>query len=86
MKIHEFTPGPWRIDPTTRLGEFPIAAGNSVSSCKWIAKTDDPANARAIAAIPELVKALEWIEHAAGPLNAHSIRDVAREALAKLEG
>jgi hypothetical protein len=56
MKTHTHTPGPWRIDSKTRFGDYTIAAGESVKTCEFIAKTQSEANARLIAASPELLE------------------------------
>jgi hypothetical protein len=59
MSTHTHTPGPWRIDGKTRFGDYTIAAGESVRTCEFIAKTQSEANARLIAAAPELLSALK---------------------------
>jgi hypothetical protein len=53
---HTHTPGPWRIDSKTRFGDYTIAAGESVKTCEFIAKTQSEANARLIAAAPDLLQ------------------------------
>lgn len=55
----EHTQGPWRIDSKTRFGDFTIAAGENVKACEFVAKTQSEANARLIAAAPELLAALK---------------------------
>ena len=93
---HTHTPGPWRIDSQTRFGDFTIAAGQNVKACKFIAKTQDEANAQLIAAAPELLAALhDLLGHAAWV--CPSVRDGMRvelgaaikhaeKAIAKAEG
>lgn len=56
---HTHTPGPWRIDGKTRFGDYMIAAGESVRTCEFIAKTQDEENARLIAAAPDLLAVLK---------------------------
>ena len=57
----EHTKGPWRIDGQTRFGDYTIAAGENVKACDFIAKTQSEANARLIAAAPELLHALKCL-------------------------
>ena len=57
----EHTNGPWRIDSQTRFGDYTIAAGENVKSCEFIAKTQSEANARLIAAAPDLLHALKCL-------------------------
>ena len=57
----EHTKGPWRIDGKTRFGDFTIAAGENVKACVFIAKTQSEANARLIAAAPELLAELHSV-------------------------
>ena len=54
----EHTQGPWRVDSQTQFGDYTIAAGQNVKACEFIAKTQSEANARLIAAAPELLEAL----------------------------
>jgi hypothetical protein len=90
---HTHTPGPWRIDSKTRFGDYTIAAGESVRTCEFIAKTQSEANARLIAAAPELLDALKRLigEHAdlgeVDLTNAdRAAIEQAREAISKAEG
>lgn len=95
MKTHTHTPGPWRIDSKTRFGDYTIAAGDSVKTCEFIAKTQNEANANLIAAAPDLLEALEdaaflmrMAAKIAGPMQdsfKRSAEDAAK-ALAKAEG
>ena len=94
MKTHTHTPGPWRIDSKTRFGDYTIAAGDSVKTCEFIAKTQNEANANLIAAAPDLLEALEdaaflmrMAAKIAGPMQdsfKRSAEDAAK-ALAKAE-
>ena len=84
----EHTQGPWRIDGKTRFGDFTIAAGESVKTCQFIAKTQSEANARLIAAAPELLKALKELcadKYLADPINSDRMKN-ARVAISKVGG
>ena len=86
--MSKHTPGPWIAD-----GDLILAADNwRVASCHRFPNNDDtarPANARLIAAAPELLEALQAI---AGTDPVDSARDpqhlvaIARAAIAKAEG
>ena len=85
----EHTKGPWRIDSQTRFGDFTIAAGENVKACEFIAKTQSEANARLIAAAPELLTALEDIVKLANNTDFYLPRnwlEDARSAISKVEG
>jgi hypothetical protein len=100
MNTHTHTPGPWRIDSKTRFGDYTIAAGESVKTCEFIAKTQSDTNARLIAAAPDLLAALREIESKLTALlcervldstlpEFYEVRDArnsARAAIAKAEG
>jgi hypothetical protein len=86
---HTHTPGPWRIDSKTRFGDYTIAAGDSVKTCEFIAKTQNEANAQLIAAAPDLLAALIAMINRYGDKSEHPFCDAsisARAALAKAEG
>lgn len=95
--IAEHTPGPWAIDPKTTEGHYPIreAAGGYLIATVW---RDDAApelaDARLIAASPDLLKALELMLAVYAPIhfpavvtNAFDSAVIkARAALAKARG
>ena len=97
---HTHTPGPWRIDSKTCFGDYTIAAGDSVKTCEFIAKTQNEANAQLIAAAPELLEALREIESKLNALlcervldstlpefyEVRNARNSARAAISKAEG
>jgi hypothetical protein len=90
MNTHTHTPGPWRIDSKTRFGDYTIAAGESVKTCEFIAKTQSDTNARLIAAAPDLLAALiEMLDASERPVNERwllNVRSHARAAISKAEG
>jgi len=86
LSVAKHTKGPWLYDETYGLimaGEYEIAA------CHAGRGTDEKANARLIAAAPELLDALRWTIAA---LEYHGIDsstgelDKAKQVLAKAEG
>ena len=84
----EHTKGPWRIDSQTRFGDFTIAAGENVKACEFVAKTQIEANARLIAAAPDLLAALRELcgdKYLADPINLERMKN-ARAAISKVEG
>lgn len=84
----EHTKGPWRIDSQTRFGDFTIAAGENVKTCEFIAKTQSEANARLIAAAPDLLAALRELcadKYLADPINTERMKNT-RVAISKAEG
>lgn len=52
------TPGPWRLN-----GNRTITVGDFGKPGSFIAEVKNDANARLIAAAPELLEALEWLLH-----------------------
>jgi hypothetical protein len=84
---HTHTPGPWRIDSKTRFGDYTIAAGESVRTCEFIAKTQSEANARLIASAPELLQvARDFLLLAALHDWEGAAIDFAKATVAKAEG
>lgn len=88
--MSKHTPGPWfHYDDTPRRihGHEIAATGKTVARiyCTKGDEAEDAANARLIAAAPDLLEALEWIvnNHFSDPGNMVS---VAKEALAKAKG
>ena len=84
----EHTQGPWRVDSQTRFGDFTIAAGQNVKACEFIAKTQSEANARLIAAAPDLLAALRELcgdKYLADPINSDRMKN-ARVAISKVGG
>lgn len=64
MKTH--TPGPWVLNDarSTRVDLINTQRGHAVGEIVWV-DVRNPADARLIAAAPELLRALEMIEQAA---------------------
>lgn len=98
------TPGPWVVDPH-HAGDVQDAMGREIGSTyqaanlgeEWSIMGDIPwdaetmaANARLIAAAPDLLEALEsLVEHTNGislPVTAHMMRNRARDAIARARG
>lgn len=90
-KIGKPTPGPWRYDltngsPTTGMHMIAGAAPGYLAEVRDCGSGDVEANARLIAAAPELLSALEKIAgdihpQAAGPWK--DVRDIALYAIAR---
>mgnify|MGYP006357519355 CR=1 FL=1 len=94
--MSKHTPGPWAISPTSRPEtEFSVADTSGMIICRfdrWIcdAEPEQDANARLIAAAPELLAALqaltEWGCTYTSPLKPNSPHDLliaARDAISK---
>jgi hypothetical protein len=94
------TPGPWKVhphgpvdNPLTQVGPSGIAVCEVYPDRDWSTIRGVPfqkqerrdADARLIAAAPELLDALETIERAE-TLTRMELRDIARRALAKAKG
>lgn len=92
------TPGPWKIEKRTTRGEF-VTTTHIVSKdgdhIAEVGPCNIEANARLVAAAPELLEILEWITHCAsikGPAGttAYVIGDkyieTARSVVAKTKG
>lgn len=84
------TPGPWRVGPTHKDDSFAIHAQTaSVVHCKPFSSSHKSAeaNARLIAAAPDLLAALISLVRASdGHHGSIRERDIARAAIAKAEG
>jgi hypothetical protein len=95
------TPGPWRMDGTTVYALTDTKEQNrfwcsvqSVRRAEYGEASDAEvfANARLIAAAPDLLEALRWLAGCAGKLGVYPVRDLdealerARAAIAKAEG
>lgn len=91
----QHTPGPWTTDEDDHdapYQDIKIKAGNHRTVCTvWIDdapvrdfNAEQQANARLIAAAPELLEALQVI--AAGNTDTDVMVDIARAAIAKAEG
>ncbi len=80
------TPGPWNFDAYGEV--FHISNNGFVASV--YGKTENEANARLIAAAPELLEALRLAEQVLldeyGPEFTHPHADIIRLAIAKAEG
>jgi hypothetical protein len=84
-KLMEHTPGPWKIGKDTRV----IGADSEVVCFGNSANDKNKANARLIAAAPELLEALkEIIGECPDPKlpYGHRINEIARAAIAKAQG
>jgi hypothetical protein len=89
----KFTPGPWSIVPNIIETEWLITAQRSDACRGYVASTaktndESEANARLIAAAPELYEALKeiaepWIEPQSNPHAFDDLQEIARAALAK---
>jgi hypothetical protein len=81
------TPGPWMVLPNHERGQFVIltARGERLDIAETYGWPSTPreANARLIAAAPELLWALQQVLISAGHEDA---KDIARRAIAKAEG
>lgn len=77
MSSPQHTPGPWRLKMTSSDWFKPLANGQFVD-------LRDAANARLIAAAPELLEALEAALHNDG--GYHAWKEQARAAIAKATG
>ena len=90
MKTH--TPGPWKIEMRTRSGEFVRTThitGTDGSHLANVGPCSIDANARLIAAAPDLLAALEDIVYLADTSDFYLPRNWladARAAIAKAEG
>jgi len=88
----KFTPGPWRYDfanPSPTTGAHMIAGGKPgyLAEVRDCGSGDVRANARLIAAAPELLEALQMIARMDyGNPYASDCADVAREAILKATG
>ena len=76
------TKGPWKVHNID--GSFIVASGNpDESDYEGVCQTYNEANARLIAAAPELLEALEF---ALGTCNDSETRQVITEAIRKAKG
>ena len=92
MEKQQHTPGPWRVNMDCEdafLGKISVEAGNSY----YIAQVDEGrsqlANARLIAAAPELLEALELLvdnPYREGTESDERLRRIARAAIANATG
>lgn len=96
------TPGPWTVEHDGPSLAFVTAKAETITGAKWgivCSVTSDfehgEANARLIAAAPELLEALEWardhlnnLEHSEGGLNPgeEHVREKVLAAIAKAKG
>lgn len=86
------TPGPWIVKQTSSGNPFVYegATGKTVAGVALVKKDCDreesEANARLIAASPELLAALEKIEYLAGCIAEPKLQQIARIAIAKARG
>lgn len=78
------TPGPWRVSLNTATGAFAIEDDNRIavicSRADWIHRaSESAANARLIAAAPDLLAALMWlVEHPACQASYSADSEMAR--------
>jgi hypothetical protein len=97
-KYTKHTPGPWEVDESEIFarGDYFVARvqanqytpntdkRKAVTSRNFSLSVQDEANARLIAAAPDLLDALETI--AAGNTDPDRVVEIAAEAIAKVEG
>lgn len=86
MTKAKHTPGPWNVAKTT-FGQTIIDApsiGEIVCRVEEWSEKQDEANARLIAAAPELLDALKLVVQRCGPNSTDGA--IARAAIAKAEG
>lgn len=93
MSKQQHTPGPWRIEDKERIlsdcPEFRIMCSDGYIAGVDSTRAENAANARLIAAAPELLEALEAIIASADAGNAailNRLLDQARAAIAKARG
>jgi len=81
-----YTPGPWETNTRIHPSDQVFAAGKIVADCKWTPHDPETreANARLIAAAPELLAALQQIADAEYGTDTPKMRATARAALAKI--
>jgi hypothetical protein len=89
--MNKHTPGPWKQDTLGRTTVWAPGAGkNAVAVCQGLERDENIANARLIAAAPELYAALRDALDALKTGTAESaaavLIDAGRAALAKVEG
>ena len=94
--MSEHTPGPWNVElpfgeeglyisaPNTQL----VAKVYEVSLKQWVKdkQTSELANARLIAAAPEMYEALRWLYNCRGSSAPHEVREAVEQVLAKIDG
>lgn len=93
MKHSNMTPGPWTIDPGASTAIIIEGEDEHIVTVEGVGP-ESQANAKAIAALPELVEALREISNwnpEIGPsapdgMSIMDAIDIARSALAKIEG
>lgn len=99
--MSKHTPGPWYVGPYNRIwrrsplelyeygggvaGDSPIAAA-FYGRASWVNKFPSEANARLIAAAPELLEALEGLLNALPSATTHPAIAQARAAIRKATG
>lgn len=86
----EHTPGPWRSCDGLVFRDEP-EPGRAIADCRDYADAEAEANARLIAAAPELLAALTLFEGEFGSLDSHcghitKMTQFARAAIAKATG
>lgn len=89
------TPGPWRVPITMPTDVVDSAENRWIANCRPSVNgaplEQQEANARLIAAAPDLLEALEWIVQPDIPIGSnaefqHRAIEVARAAIAKAKG
>lgn len=87
MSAPKHTPGPWRVWDEVAAEVFPDLSGSRVAYCGSAADATHMANARLIAAAPELLAVLKDLTALEGPLpgNVEWFRK-ARAAIDRAEG
>jgi hypothetical protein len=80
--MSEHTPGPWKVERIGRRYDVVSEGGIVCALAQWTPAVDE-ADARLIAAAPDLLETLECI---AAITSDHEIRELAHAAIAKATG
>lgn len=84
---HKHTPAPWKITKSEDTNLMSVRDVNGIKISGASPRTDDEANARLIAASPELLEALKSIaENGGSTWDYATIGNVARRAVMLAEG
>jgi hypothetical protein len=87
MPEHKHTPGPWKYEEETQTIRSTPSNHWLASMDSWDGAVDHAADARLIAAAPEMLEALEYIlAWTPQGWDVEKARDMARNAIAKAKG
>jgi hypothetical protein len=84
--MSKHTPGPWRVVDVPGEASHVIGANNFTVVRGGYVSDMDTANARLIAAAPDLLAALQLIANFSNQDVSDMVREIARAAIAKAEG